>query len=51
MTAVFEISLLFFVLALAGILMDTRSVTGVSTDRTRWFSSVCIVLGIASLLL
>lgn len=51
MSAVFEVSLTFFVLALASILANTRNITGVSAVRTRWFSSVCIVLGIASLLL
>lgn len=51
MMEVFQVSLTFFVLALAGILVDTRNITGVAGGRTRWFSSVCIVLGIVSLLL
>lgn len=51
MTAVFEVSLTFFVLALAGILANTRDVAGFSMNRTRWFTTVCIVFGIVSLLL
>lgn len=48
--AVFELSLTFFVLALAGIVANTRDITGFSMTRTRLFSTICIVLGIASLL-
>ena len=51
MTAVFEISLTFFILALAGVVANTRGVTGVSMVRARWFTSVCIVFGIVTLLL
>ncbi|WP_245998484.1 hypothetical protein [Halalkalicoccus subterraneus] len=51
MMGVFQVSLTFFVLALAGILVDTRNIAGMTGERTRWFSSVCIVLGIASLVL
>lgn len=47
--AVFELSLSFFVLALLSIVAETRNVRGVSMTRTRWFSTLCIVLGIASL--
>ncbi|MCH7662189.1 MAG: DUF1328 domain-containing protein [Euryarchaeota archaeon] len=51
MTAVFEVSLTFFILALAGIVANTRDVAGFSMTRTRWFTSLCIVFGIVSLLL
>lgn len=51
MTAVFEISLTFFILALAGIVVNTRDVAGFSMAWVRWFSTACIVCGIASLLL
>lgn len=47
---VFEASLTFFVLALVTILANAWDVRWLSLVRTQWFSTVCIVLGIASLL-
>lgn len=47
---VFEASLTFFVLALATIAANAWDVRWLSFAGTRWFSTVCIVLGIASLL-
>ncbi|ADJ13738.1 hypothetical protein [Halalkalicoccus jeotgali] len=48
--AVFELSVTFFALALAGIVATTRTATSVWLSRTRWISAACIVLGILSLL-